>query len=409
MIKSSILTKGQIGIAGHIGIGHANSHSGVVADDAVGFAVLTHILQKAYHFDITVTKIEVINGSEVQISLKDGGIGKASCHRGFTKFEEEILQRGINLNYSSSQTFASHIFGRIYGHGICDQVSATSLAHARAIIDTIRKKDNNLVFAKDNIPNSEGEFLGGVIEINNILISWLLSINCGSKGTGPNEDSEGIIPIGNKGEIIKKLGMDLIPTIVIDGKLFIPKMQYNINDCVPLIRWNNEYDNPVVGKCLVEASECLGLKYIVSDTAYPRDDSLEQATKNVAKQIIELGEKYHNAKTSATKVELAWELVKIASQDIGGSLYMSNSIFEICGSGGLWPGYAAMLSFIVSKEHLIKHKTITLFEDEAALAANIVVNSVLLLNERLDEAKTYILERAPKISPENLFALSCPK
>ena len=41
-------SKPQLGLVGHVGIGHAHGHSGIVQDDSVGFTCIIAILRSVF-------------------------------------------------------------------------------------------------------------------------------------------------------------------------------------------------------------------------------------------------------------------------------------------------------------------------------------------------------------------------
>ena len=69
--------------AGHIGVGHVNSHQGFVQDDAAGFAALLALLLRICPLDMTVTAI-CTDGDRLTVSLACGGQGQASLPGGFS-------------------------------------------------------------------------------------------------------------------------------------------------------------------------------------------------------------------------------------------------------------------------------------------------------------------------------------
>ncbi len=406
MIKPSDNDKGIIGIAGHVGIGHAFSNMGLRAEDSVGFAVLYGLLNKCYQLDYSVKSIKVEDGHNIVLETGGGGIGKAYATRGFTPYEIEILQRGLGVKNMAPQSFASYVFGRIYGHGILDHACALSLAHARALLDTVRKTcKTKLHFAHDNVKGSDGEFLGGVFSINDVDISWLLTINCGTNCTGPNEDSEGIVPIGNKGKIMEKIGMLSAPTFVIDGKLYNGELSKPISTTNLLVRWNKEIDNHVVGECLVKAAKECAYPVTYFDNAYIRDNTLEKSTKKHAEKLMEIAKAYGNATTSAEKVALAAKLSIFSTEEIGGSLYMSEQVFNIAGSGGLWPGQAAMLSFLITEKEMDHWKTIILTDEDVNVGVDCLIKATKYLYERYDEALKICNLKKNLFSAESLAGL----
>lgn len=57
-LKPSEALKGQVGIAGHAGIGHAFSHSGFFQEDSGGLAVLITLLERAWPMNMTIASVE---------------------------------------------------------------------------------------------------------------------------------------------------------------------------------------------------------------------------------------------------------------------------------------------------------------------------------------------------------------
>lgn len=88
--------KADLAFAGHIGVGHANSHQGFVQDDATGFATLLALLLRVCPLDLTVTAVRT-DEDKLTVSLACGGQGQASLSGGFSPFETDLLQRGTGL------------------------------------------------------------------------------------------------------------------------------------------------------------------------------------------------------------------------------------------------------------------------------------------------------------------------
>lgn len=93
------------------------------------------------------------------------------------------------------------------------------------------------------------------MQINGLDVSTILTINSCTGGIGPNEDTEGNVPIGNKGVLMRQLGMDTLPTIIIEAKAYVPSWAKYIDDTTLVVRANNLHDNTVVGNCLVKAAK----------------------------------------------------------------------------------------------------------------------------------------------------------
>lgn len=190
--------KADLAFAGHIGVGHANSHQGFVQDDATGFATLLALLLRVCPLDLTVTAVRT-DEDKLTVSLACGGQGQASLSGGFSPFETDLLQRGTGLCELSSQTLTTKVLGRIRGQGMDKMGAVLILAHARALLDAVRRHwPAGVLHATDDIPGSCGEFLGGMLSLEGTPCAWLLTINASPDGSGPVEDSEGILPVATR-------------------------------------------------------------------------------------------------------------------------------------------------------------------------------------------------------------------
>lgn len=406
LIKSAPLMPTEVGVAGHNGVGHAVSHSGFLQDDSMGFATIVNILLQACPLDLSVSSI-TFEGHSISIELGGGGIGTATAARVFTRYEKILVKRAIGQVCLTPCELTYQVFGRGYGNGISDTVLTFELALSRAIVDTIREGWGETLHAYDDVPESCGEFLGGVVYIDELPVSWLLTINSSLFGNGPNEDSEGIIPIGNKGKLMAELGMNKIPLIILESKAYAPAFADRVKYTQSIVRWNEEFDNPIVGKSIIEALEKLKLPYMADDSAYKRDQSLEIETVRVGKCIADLGNEYAQAKTSARKVNIAATLSKLLKQDVGGSIFMSTKLFEIVAGGGLWPGQAAVLSIIVSKEEINEDGVIIAEAIDLQNSTSIVCHALNNLYTYREEAQKIVDSRAPNIKPDELLRLAC--
>ena len=94
-LRPSACQKGMIGIAGHVGVGHAFSHSGFFQEDSGGFAVLLTLLGRACPLDIEIASVEVLDGEHVVVTTRGGGTGSAWALHGFTPYEERLMQRAV--------------------------------------------------------------------------------------------------------------------------------------------------------------------------------------------------------------------------------------------------------------------------------------------------------------------------
>lgn len=411
LIKSAPLMQTSIGIAGHNGVGHSVSHSGFIQDDSVGFAMLVKLLMQACPLNLAISSIQFESHSiTIKIGANEGngvegGIGSAATSQVITLYEKDLMKRAIGQAYLTPQKLTNQIFGRNYGHGVSESAVAFNLAFSRAIADIIRKNWGETLHAYDNVPESCGEFLGGVFYLDKLPVSWLLTINSSPGGSGPNEDAEGMIPIGNKGKLIAELGMNTIPVIILESKAFVPALTDKVEHTQFFVRWNEKLDNPIVGKSLISALESLNLPYMADNNAYARDESLENETKRIGNCIAELGNGYAKAKTSAQKVKIAAELSKLVAQDLGGSIFMSSQIFKLVGGGGLWPGQSAVLSILMSAKSLSGNNIVITEESDLQDSIRVISYALVELQAHIEEAQSFVHTRAPKLSPDDLLQL----
>lgn len=391
-------------IAGHIGVGHADSHMGLVQDDAVGFSVLVSVLMRVCPMDLTVEQVSVNHG-EVKVVLCGGGQGRASFSGRVSAFEKNLLSSAEGLCELSSQTLATRVLGRTAGQGVGRLSSVFSLAHARAVLDTVQKMwPGRTIHAADDTPGSCGEFLGGTLPLGPHVYGWLLTINASAEGTGPVEDSEGIVPIGNKGRLMQELGMASAPFIVLESKACCPGVSDGLASATPWIRWNNDVDNPVVGECLVRAARQLGHEPRIHDTAYVRrKGEMQEAAARMGKRICQLGQAYAEAASSMVKVRIAGELADLLAHEVGGTSFMSSCVHDIAGGGGLWPGQAAVLSMLAGRREYEEMGTIVTSYEEIHTLADICMAALPMIAERLPEAQKFIEARRPDMDGERLL------
>ena len=396
------------GIAGHAGIAHAYSHSGFVQEDSGGFALLLALLDQACKLDVSIASVTVAEGSRVQVTTGGGGCGEAFARRGITPLEEQLMRNVLGMQSFAPQTVATRAFGRIYGQGAMEPAAAFCLAVAKAMADTVRKTWPHKTFsAPENLPGACGEFIGGGLSLHGSQANWLLSINASEGGIGPIEDAEGCVPVGNKGLLMQSLGLCDVPIIMLEGKSYVPQLKDQIQETTFLVRWNEEYDNPVVGECCARALESSGWPYLIINNAYPRmDGALEKSTRAAGESLIKLGSAYANATTAAQKIEIAAEVCRFASEDLGGSIFMSNAVHQYAGSGGMWPGFGAMLSWTMDKK-AIDHWRIPIIEDQDIdRGLSVLVEVARLLLARCEEATRILQQRKPALSQAQINALA---
>ena len=358
------------------------------------------LLCRAYPLDIEIAAVDTDNEGQVIVTTKGGGVGKAAALHGFSPYEKELMQRAVGMRCAAPQTLSSRIFGRTYGQGAGTQACAFSLAAANAMLDTIRVQwPGRVIGAPDELPGCTGSFLGGVMDINDIPVSWMFTINASEGGTGPNEDSEGCVPVGNKARIMQELGMLDMPLLVLEGKAYVPSLKPALEENALFIRWNSTYDNNVAGECLSLAAKESGHPVCILPETYSRfTDELEQETRRIGERIEAIGRAYASEKNAARKVALMAELSSICNHDSGGSIFMSNEVQRIVGNGGLWPGLGAMLSLVVTKKEAEVWKTLRLTDEEMDLVVDVLLKAARYLYERREEALVFVTQRRPQVT-----------
>jgi hypothetical protein len=395
--------KGSAGLSGHIGVAHVQSHSGFVQEDGAGFAVVTKILREAAPVDLRVAQVTATpENGHISVTLKGGGEGSIHARNGLTPSEADLMQNAVGKDGSCPQTLATTTFGRVIGQGVLEVPSAFITAVAVAVIDTFRKNyPNNFSFAPEETPAGAGCILGSVLRIDDLAVSTILTVNAGEGGIGPNEDTEGNVPIGNKGVLMRQLGLDKLPTIIVESKAYVPFWAEHINETTLIVRANEIHDNTVVGECLLKAAESLKYPVFQPKNPYPRNvGSLKKATQEVAGKIVALGHELAKAQTPGEKNRIAAELAMLIKHDVGGVTFMSDKVNDIVDNGGLLPGTAAVLSSAVTSDYAAHFKIPMLTDQDLEMYCNTIVEAFKLLRHRLAEADDMLRKRA--VPPEQI-------
>lgn len=395
-VEKSSLSKGIIGIMGHAGAGHVHSNFGFVQDDTAGFAVVACLLRRAFPVCTTISSVDAdIDTGTVTVRTQDGGKGIARTRRGITPYEATLARLAIGLDAIYSQKAAFAAFGRIYGQGILELPVALQAATCLAVIDTFEKKyPGKLVTANEDMPGKVGRTMGGVLEINSIPVSVMALLNANEQGLGPDEDLEGNIMLGDKGRAMKTLGLDRLPTIILESKAYVPALCKDQEENKFWVRMNKDVDNPTVYNSLIKGIHAAGLPCTCSDTAYPRGTGeMEKNTRELGERIAALGKALALAKTAREKVEIVGELAVIVSQDAGGVTFMSSDLHNVVAGGGLMPGMSAVLSMTVS-EHAIRIWKIPAFvAQDADKYLAIIKKTLPVLAANIETARQEMEER----------------
>ncbi len=398
-IELSSRRRGVAGVCGHAGVGHIHSHSGFVQDDSGGFAAAAGLLKAALPVDTTIRSAEAdLRTGTVTVTTADGGVGEASARRGFTPYEAELLSRAVGRDAAFTQAAAFAVFGRIYGQGVLEAPVALQAAAALAVVNTFEMKHPGAIrTASENLPGNIGRMMGAVLEIGGVPTAVLAVVNATAGGLGPNEDMEGNVVLGDKGRLMKELGLDTAPTIVVEGKAFVPGVCESLRENTFLIRNNGAADNSVVARCLADAAGKLGHPFKTADGAFPRGvNALEKGTRELGEKIAAAGRRLAEARTSRDKVRIVGELALLTSQDAGGVTFMTDPLQDVVGSAGMVPGLTAVISLIVTGDYIDKWKIPELEPGDTKRMLDIIAAAVPLLAERAKEAEGEIAAKASR-------------
>ncbi|VVS94040.1 hypothetical protein [Desulfoluna spongiiphila] len=409
-ISKSNESSGILGITGHVGAGHVHTNFGFVQDDSAGFAVIACLLRKAFPVRTTISSVEADTDTGiVTVRTEGGGIGTARARRGITPFEATLARLAIGMDAIYSQTVACTAFGRIYGQGVLELPVALQTATCLAVVDTFEKKyPGQFVTGAEDMPGKVGQVIGTVLDIDDIPVSVMAIINASEGGLGPDEDLEGNIMLGDKGRALKELGLDALPTIILESKAYAPAVFKDNREEMFWVRMNKEVDNPTVFNALIEGIRAAGLTFSHSDTAFPRGTGdMEKATRELGERIAALGTALAAASTAREKVSLVGELATIVSQDAGGVTFMSSDLHNLVGGGGIMPGMCAVLSMVVSEQTVKTWKIPAFTAQDADHYLAILEKAVPVLADGIDQAKKEMTERSA--FKEEAFAFLYPE
>lgn len=371
--------KGLFGIVGHVGVGHVHSHSGFVQDDSAGFAVASLLLRHAAPVDTEIASASADpDRNTITVVTKAGGVGMTSPRRGITPGEARLVSAAAGLDAVYTQNAAVETFGRIYGQGAAEVPVSLQGACALAVLDSFKKVlGDRLLVTKETFPDKYDLFSGTVLDIDGIPVSLLLVINGTNGGIGPDEDYEGNTNWTEKGELMAKLGLDSIPTTVIESKAFIPAMADKVPQNQYMVRAQEGVDCMELGKALYGAGVKLGLPIRYEKDLMPMPHgALARATAEFADRITLLAAKLRTADSAAEKVAHTAELAKLVSEDAGGVTFMSSSLNDQVRGAGTLPKISAVLSMVTTREYQAHWKIPMLEAREAEGYQAIIIEAI---------------------------------
>lgn len=388
-LRLSRESRGVLGIAGHVGVGHVHSHSGFVQDDSAGFAVTASIVREIIQADtrIRLAEADPYTGI-VSVETYGGGVGRASARRGITPMEAALMKSAIDEDGIYTQRAALKLFGRMYGQGVHETAVALQGAVALAVMDTFLKKEPSRFHAVcQDVPGLLDKAAGIVIDVDGIPVSVMMTVNCTEGGIGPVEDYEGNVAEGGRRRIMEEIGLISAPTVIVESKAFIPSIARSIKDSTFLVRAQEGVDNSAVASALVEAAGQLGIECLFAGNTLPQvKGQLAGATSDFADRVIALGNKLKGADSSYEKVRLIADLAKLISEDAGGISFMSNSLHERVRGAGMEPGTSAVISLLVPKEYRDFWKIPVLEPHDIEQYRSIILQAIILLNKNRGRA-----------------------
>lgn len=372
---------------GHAGAGHVHSHSGFIQDDTAGFAVTVTLMAQAYPVDLTIASVTV-QGDWFTVTTVDGGIGKAYARRGITPYEADIANRVVGTDAVYNQLSVLTAFGRIYGQGVTEVPVALQTAICHAVMNTfVTQYPDEFFYEVEGLKGTCGGCLGTVLAINDTPVSVVATLNAAAGGTGPIEDAEGNLAYGGKQVVMKRLRLEELPTIILESKAYVPAVCSDLSSDVMWVRYNEEVDNPEVGKALCCGGHDAKVTTMSSNAAYVRNATeLEAMTQQTGKRIAELGNALAASQSSEEKVAIVSKLAELVSQDAGGVTFMSNTLHALVGGGGLQPGMTAVLSMAVCGENIRRDCIPAVSSSDVEAYLKVVVAATPHLIAALDEA-----------------------
>ena len=241
------------------------------------------------------------------------------------------------------------------------------------------------------MPGNIGRLLGTVINVDGMDVSLMAVVNAAADGLGPNEDIEGNVNLAGKNAMMARLGLDAMPTILVEGKVCAGPVSPVIKEPTFVTRAYSGDDNVTVSECLLKSAQNLGLPIV-----YPREllgrkkGAMRDLTRQMGERISALGQELAQAVTSEENVRIAAEINRFASEDLGGVTFMSDDIHEVMGGVGAIPGTTGCLSLFISNEELQRVVYPALTLEDVNHFADVILGALPLLAEREAEARAEV-------------------
>jgi hypothetical protein len=385
---------GIIAIAGHAGSGHCHSHNRYLQDDSGGLAAVLALFHEATNLPLGIKEIRTTTGitGSVSVETVSGGVGDCSPRRGVTVQEARLMQSVKGRDAICTQALAMDVFGRLYGQGVHETPVAFQTAIANAALDSFcRNFPQHFLGTIENTVNGHGRIVGTVLDFDGIPVSVLGTVNATSDGTGPVEDLEGNVCAGSKKILMHALGMETLPTILVEGKVYSPVYSDAVDTPYFLVRADPRDDNPAVGDALMKAGKSLGYSMRLRDDVMQRvPKALQNGTTTLADAVIAAGEKLKNARFSHEKTAILAVLAQLIGEDGAGVSFRSDRLHEIVGGTGLMPGTGAVLSLVVPKTYHDRYIVPSLDENDVTRYVDLIKAAAIEVRAVLPEAKAHL-------------------
>lgn len=356
--------KAKVGIVGHVGCGHTNSLNNQVQDDSSGLSVVLSLFREATKLSLILKEI-TFEGNKIIVTLENGGKGFGIARRGITFQEKKMMKNLIGKEIINTHSLVLETFGRIYGQGVLEVPVALQTALANSALNGfLINYPDNFIGTVESVPGNHGCIVGSILNIDGIDVSILGTVNATLGGIGPNEDLEGNSPNYSKKNIIKKLKLDKIPTLIIESMIY-SSLSKGLSENTYFVRGDKVDDNPYVIQAVIDACKNLKIPLVYHETGMKRTkDALRNNTKLIGEKIVTLGEKLKLAETSEEKVNIIADLAVVVSQDCGGISFMSNSLHEEIGGAGMIKRTSAVINLVCTDEYAKKNPIPFLTEKE---------------------------------------------
>jgi hypothetical protein len=392
----------RVGVAGHVGVGHVHGYAGFIQDDSGGFVTVGAILRDLLRADTRIRLIEAdADANRIRVVTVDGGVGTASPRRGITPGEADLIGRLAGQDALFCQRAVINALGRMYGQGVLETPVALQAALANAVVDTLsRKAGTGFVVAQESIEGNRGLIGGLEVAADGVSVSYLMSVNYTAGGLGPVEDLEGNVALGSKGDAMGRLDMLRCPTIVIEGKAYLPSISNGLDQNTFLVRAEAGIDNLVVAQALFDAAKELGYPVMLRYDLLPRvEGSMARQTVAFADRISDCADRLRAAELASDKASIVAEMAELVSQDAGAITCISNRLHDVVRGVGMIPGTSAALSILVTRPYY-EHWKIPLFEPaDAERAQSIVGLAIEKIAGRYDAARANLEQHYQDLAP----------